>query len=122
MKALKPRYAALAACLLILSACTSLGFERAQSLDERIHEGVTDLTAINDAVANSLASHGLSSEDAQAVLDKTREGKGALNLARAALDAGDLGTAEGRLNLGIAALTQAREHLAKKGVTVRKQP
>ena len=97
--------------LLILTACASIGLAPASSFEERLAYAVSQNAAVRSAAAVSLENRELSLEDAQRVLKITDEVRTALDAARLAAGAGDVSTAEGRLQLATSILVNLQAYL-----------
>lgn len=100
--------------LLILAACASLGLAPASSFEERLAYAVSQNAAVRSAAAVSLEKGEIALEDAQRVLKITDEVRAALDAARLAAGAGDVGTAEGRLQLAAAILIEVQNYLRSR--------
>jgi hypothetical protein len=100
--------------LLILTACASLGLAPASSFEERLAYAVSQNAAVRDTAAVSLENNELSLEDARRVLKITDEVRTALEAARLASGAGDVSTAEGRLQLATSILVNLQAYLRSR--------
>lgn len=100
--------------LLILTACASLGLAPASSFEERLAYAVSQNAAVRNAAAVSLEHNEIALEDAQRVLKITDEVRTALDAARLAAGAGDVSTAEGRLQLATAILIELQTYLRNR--------
>ena len=96
---------------LLLIGCGSLGLAPASSFEERLAYAVSQNAAVRTAAAVSLERKEIDREDAQRVLKITDEVRTALDAARLAAGAGDLETAEGRLQLATAILVEIQNYL-----------
>lgn len=101
--------------LLILTACASLGLAPASTFEERLAYAVAQNAAVRETAAVSLERNELALEDARRVLKITDEVRTALDAARLAAGAGDVSTAEGRLQLSLSILTNLQTYLRGKG-------
>jgi hypothetical protein len=108
------RKLALVPLLLILTACASLGLAPASSFEERLAYAVSQNAAVRETAAVSLENQELSLEDAQRVLKITDEVRTALDAARLAAGAGDVSTAEGRLQLATSILVNLQAYLRSR--------
>jgi hypothetical protein len=97
--------------LLILTACASLGLAPASSFEERLAYAVSQNAAVRETAALSLERNELALEDARRVLKITDEVRTALDAARLAAGAGDVSTAEGRLQLATSILVNLQAYL-----------
>lgn len=97
--------------LLILTACASLGLAPASSFSDRLAYGYGTHTAVLATATQSLELGEISSEDASRVLKVADEARTALDAAKLASGAGDVTTAEGRLQLATALLTNLQAYL-----------
>lgn len=96
---------------LLLIGCASLGLAPASTFDERLAYAVSQNAAVRTAAANSLNAGDISVDDAKRVLKITDEVRTALDAARLATNAGDVQTAEGRLQLATALLVELQRYL-----------
>jgi hypothetical protein len=100
--------------LLILTACASLGLAPASSFEERLAYAASQNAAVRNAAAVSLERNEIALEDAQRVLKITDEIRTALDAARLAAGAGDVSTAEGRLQLATSILINVQAFLRSR--------
>lgn len=100
--------------LLILTACASLGLAPASSFEERLAYAVSQNAAVRNTAAVSLERNEIALEDAQRVLKITDEIRTALDAARLAAGAGDVSTAEGRLQLATSILINVQAYLRSR--------
>lgn len=100
--------------LFILTACASLGLAPASTFEERLAYAVSQNAAVRNTAAVSLERNELSLEDAQRVLKITDEVRTALDAARLAAGAGDVSTAEGRLQLATSILVNLQTYLRSR--------
>lgn len=107
------RYAPFFLVLFILG-CASLGLEQPTSLDQRLAYAYSTHTAVLRAATDSLNAHEISSDDAQHVSDIAAQSRLVLDSARAAFNAGDMQTAEGRLLMATGILQQLQDYLRAK--------
>lgn len=99
--------------LVLLVACGTLGLPQASSFNQRLAYAYGTHTAVQASAASSLDAKEISSEDAQRVLTVADESRKGLDAARIAFNAGDASTAEGRLQLATALLTELQTYLRK---------
>jgi len=97
--------------LVLLSACSSLGLQPAETLDQRIAYAYGVQAAVNDATTAALTAGSITKADAQSVLKTSLEARVLLDAARVANGAGDPTTAQGRLTLAVNLLTQLQTFL-----------
>lgn len=100
--------------LLILTACASLGLAPASSFEGRLAYAVSQNAAVRNTAAVSLEHQEISLEDAQRVLKITDEVRTVLDAARLAAGAGDVSTAEGRLQLATSILVDLQAYLRNR--------
>lgn len=100
--------------LLILAACASLGLAPASSFEERLAYAVSQNAAVRETAAVSVERKEISVDDARRVLKITDEVRTALDAARVAAGAGDVATAEGRLQLATSILVNLQEYLRSR--------
>lgn len=100
--------------LLILAACAPLGLAPASSFDQRLAYAVSQNAAVRNAAAVSLERQEIDLGDAQRVLKITDEVRTGLDAARIAAGAGDVATAEGRLQLATAILVELQNYLRNR--------
>lgn len=98
----------------ILSACSALGIVQPQSFDQRLAYAAGVNTAVRDASTSALDGGTISSADMEHVLKLNDQTRVLLDAARAASQAGDTETAEGRLLLATNILTQLQAYLRSK--------
>lgn len=108
------RKLAIVPLLLILTACASIGLAPASSFEERLAYAVSQNAAVRNAAAVSRENQELALEDAQRVLKITDEVRTALDAARLAAGAGDVSTAEGRLQLATSILVNLQSYLRNR--------
>lgn len=97
--------------LLLLAGCASLGLAPASSFSDRLAYSYGTHSAVLVSATQSLEAGEISSEDASRVLKVADEARTALDAARIANGAGDATTAEGRLQLATALLTNLQAYL-----------
>lgn len=100
--------------LFLLVACGSLGLAPASSFEERLAYAVSQNAAVREAAALSVERKELSIDDAKRVLKITDEVRTALDAARLAAGAGDVSTAEGRLQLATSILVNLQAYLRSR--------
>lgn len=108
------RKLAIVPLLFILTACASLGLAPASSFEERLAYAVSQNAAVREAAAVSVERKEISIDDAQRVLKITDEVRTALDAARLAAGAGDVSTAEGRLQLATSILINLQAYLRSR--------
>lgn len=108
------KLACLPILLILLAGCAQLGLEPASSLTDRIAYAYGSHTAVLQATTGALNAGDIKSEDAERVLKVADESRKALDAARLAVDAGDIGSAEGRLQLATALLTELQTYLRRR--------
>lgn len=96
---------------LLLVGCASLGLSPASSFDQRLAYAVSQNAAVRQAAANSFEAGDIKADDAKSILKITDEARTLIDAARLAYGAGDIGTAEGRLQLATALLVKLQAHL-----------
>lgn len=97
--------------LLLLVGCASLGLAPASSFGDRLAYSYGTHTAVLVAATQSLEAGELDSADASRVLKVADEARTALDAAKLAHGVGDASTAEGRLQLATALLTNLQAYL-----------
>lgn len=100
--------------LLLIAACGSLGLAPASTFEERLAYAVSQNAAVRQAAAVSVERNELSIDDAKRVLKITDEVRTALDAARLAAGAGDVSTAEGRLQLATSILVNLQDYLRSR--------
>lgn len=100
--------------LFLLTACASLGLAPASSFEERLAYAVSQNAAVRNAAAVSLEKNEIALSDAQRVLKITDEIRTTLDAAKLASGAGDVSTAEGRLQLATAILLELQNYLRSR--------
>lgn len=96
---------------LLIAGCASLGLAPASTFEERLAYAVSQNVAVRTAAANSLNAGDITVDDAKRVLAITDQVRTALDAARLATNAGDVETAEGRLQLATALLLELQRYL-----------
>lgn len=104
------RYAAYAALLALLTACSSLGIAPAKSLSDRLAYGYGVYSAVTRAASTELAAGTLSVSDAEQVLKIGDEARVLLDASKALLDTDPAG-AESKLALATSVLTGLQAYL-----------
>lgn len=107
-----PVVLAMVACL---AACPGIGLQPAGTFKEKLAYAYSTHTALQNAAASSLATHEITTADAEAVLKVADDSRTILDAARVADSAGDPKTAEGRLALATTILEQLQTYLRSKG-------
>lgn len=97
--------------LAILTACASLGLAPASNFSDRLAYAMGTHTAVIVSATQSLEAGEISSQDASRVLKVADEARTALDAAKLANGVGDATTAEGRLQLATALLTNLQAYL-----------
>ena len=100
--------------ILVLAACGSLGLAPASTFDERLAYAVSQNAAVRETAAVSVERKEISVDDARRVLKITDEVRTALDAARLAAGAGDVSTAEGRLQLATSILVNLQAYLRSR--------
>lgn len=100
--------------VLLLAGCAQLGLAPASSLTDRIAYAYGTHTAVLQSTTVALENGEISVEDAQRVLKVADQARDALDASRLALDVGDTSTAEGRLQLAVAILSELQAYLRRQ--------
>jgi hypothetical protein len=108
-------YPLLAVVALLLGACA--GLTQPQTFEQRLAYAYGSHTAVQEAAASSLDAGALHSSDAESLLDVADRARTLLDAARTAYRAGDVSTAEGRLELATALLTELQQYLHRRART-----
>ena len=108
---------ALAFVLVLVAGCGSLGLQEPGGFNDRLAYAVGIHTSVVQASTNALNAHEISSEQADKVLTIAEDSRTALDAARIAANAGDMSTAEGRLQFITAALTSLQTFLRTRDDT-----
>lgn len=111
---IKIRAAFVATFVLILTACASLGLEPAATFGQRLAYAYSTHTAVLDSTTAALEIGDIQVDDAQRVLKVSDQARQALDAAKLAYGVGDVQTAEGRLQLAVALLTELQTYLRSK--------
>jgi len=111
MMSLKFDKVGLVVALLLLAACAQIGLAPASTFEQRLAYAVSQNAAVRQAAANSLEAGEIQLEDAQRILKLTDQVREGLDAARFAAGAGDVSTAEGRLQLATAILVELQNYL-----------
>jgi hypothetical protein len=102
------------ALVLLIAGCASLGLAPASSLTDRIAYSYASHSAVLNATTAALEAGDIGVEDAQRVLKVADQARDALDAARLAVNAGDVSTAEGRLQLAASILTELQAYLRRQ--------
>lgn len=97
--------------LYLLTACASLGLAPASSFSDRLAYAYGTHSAVLVSATQSLDAGEIGSQDASRVLKVADEARTALDAAKLANGVGDTTTAEGRLQLATALLTNLQAYL-----------
>lgn len=100
-----------ATIILFLTACGALGLQPAKTLEERLAYAYASHTAALQATSSSLNNQAITAADAREMLGHLDEARRALDATRAAVMAGDMGTAEGKLAVALQLLTTVQTYL-----------
>lgn len=100
--------------IIILAACTSIGLAPASSFNDKLAYAYGSYAAVQQAAATSLNNAEISSKDGENILALADKAKVVLDGAKVAADGGDTQTAEGRLQLGVAILTELQNYLRSR--------
>lgn len=103
-----------AVAVLLISACAQLGLAPASTFEERLAYAVSQNAAVRQTAAVSLENGEIALDDAQRVLKLTDQVREGLDAARFAAGAGDVSTAEGRLQLATSILVELQSYLRSK--------
>ena len=98
----------------LLTACGTLGLTPASRFTERLAYSYSTHTAVLNATTQAVNAGDIGSEDGERVLKVADEARKALDAAKLAVDIGDLQTAESRLQLATAILTELQTYLRRK--------
>jgi hypothetical protein len=99
------------ALLAYLVGCSSIGLQKPETFNEQLAFQYGNLTAIYSAVATSVQVGSLKPDDAEKVIESADAARTSLDAARIAYNAGDITTAEGRLQAAIVLLTALQTQL-----------
>lgn len=104
--------ALLGLCVLVaLAGCESLGLAQPGGFNDRLAYATGVHTSVVQTATNALQAHEISSAQADEILAIAEDSRHALDAARIAGQAGDMSTAEGRLQFTVAALTALQTFL-----------
>lgn len=96
---------------LMLVGCGALSLAPASSISDRLAYSYGAHTAVLHATTQALEAGDISSDDAERVLSVADTARQALDAARLASAAGDLGAAEARLQLATSLLARLQDYL-----------
>lgn len=96
-----------------LPGCAQFGLAQPASFSDRLAYSYGTHTAVLAAATASLEAGEIGSEDATRVLKVADQARQALDAARLAAGAGDVATAEGRLQLATSLLTELQTYLRR---------
>lgn len=99
---------------LLLVGCAQFGLAPPASLTDRLAYAYGTHTAVLQATTAALEVRDIGVEDAQRVLTIADQARDALDAACLAIDVGDVSTAEGRLQLATAILTELQSYLRRQ--------
>lgn len=68
--------------LLVIVGCTTIGLPNPQDFNDKLTAGYSAVSAINDSATKLLNAKKISSDDAQQILDQTRNARVGLDIAR----------------------------------------
>ncbi len=105
----------LAAVILMLSACSSLGLAPAQSLDAKLAYGYAGVTAALNTIATATNAGQLTSAQATNANNLALQAKSILDTARA-LETTNATSAQNDLTLALSSLTAIQQYLTSAGV------
>jgi hypothetical protein len=105
----------------LVSACAGLGLQQPGGFNDKLGYAYGNHTSVIQAATNALNANEITSEDAEHVLKLGEESKQVLDAARVAYNAGDIATAEGRLQLATIVLTELQTYLRERGVKEKPQ-
>jgi hypothetical protein len=98
----------------LLAGCAQLGLPTAQTFEDKLTAGYALSTAVKDTATSLLNAKKISADDAQHVLDQTRNAKHGLDVARA-LSKTDLNAADSKVVAVRAALEAVQAYLKTRG-------
>jgi hypothetical protein len=101
-------------CVILISACANLGLEAPRNFDDQWEYAQRQSIALRRASTQALAAHAITSEDMEWCIGTADRGDQMLDMARAAQAEGDINTAQGRLQLATAVLTELQQTLTKR--------
>jgi hypothetical protein len=102
--------------LLLIAGCAALGLQQPKTFPERVLYVQNQVDGWALAATNALNAGAISSADAAVASDAAKKAQTAIDTARTAFGAGDLTTAEGKLQVASAALHELELYLIQKGV------
>jgi len=105
----------LAAIVLLLGACSSLGLAPAKSLDEKLAYGYGGVTAALNTIATATNAGHLTSDQATHANNLALQAKSILDTARA-LETTNATSAQNDLTLALTVLTEVQKYLTSSGV------
>lgn len=97
--------------LVLLAGCALFGVPQPENVSERLAIAYNVHTSVMDSTTNTLNNGDITSEDAEQVLKLADESRTLLDATRVALSAGDTSTAQGKLDLSMAILSQLQIYL-----------
>jgi hypothetical protein len=101
--------------MICMCACAQLGLVAPKTFTEKLAAGYIAHTAVLTSATAALDAGDIKSADAEEVLKIANESRKVLDGAKLANAAGDIQTAEGRLTVATAILTQLQTFLREKG-------
>lgn len=108
---------ALAFVLVLVAGCGALGLQEPGGFNDRLAYATGIHTSVVQASTNALNAHEITSAQADKIMTIAEESRTALDAARIAAGAGDITTAEGRLQFITAALTSLQTFLRTRDDT-----
>lgn len=111
---MKKLYASSMLLLAFLVGCAAVGLPNPQDFNERLTAGYATVTVLNDTATKLLTAKKIGSDDAQHVLDQTRNARAGLDIVRA-MRTGDPKGADSKLTAIRAALSGINTYLTSKG-------
>lgn len=112
MKAYRAYWLLLALFLPLLAGCPTL--VKPQTVEQRLMYAQAQVGAAYKTVADLRKREAISKDDGRAAIEKIDEADKSVKLARTALQAGDISTAEGKLSIALTALIAIESTLKAK--------
>jgi hypothetical protein len=111
---MKRLYASYLLLLALLVGCQAVGLPQPQDFNEKLTTGYGTITGINDTTAKLLAAKKIQPDDAQHILDQTKNARAGLDIVRAMHNTDPTG-ADSKLTAIRSALSALGTYLTSKG-------
>lgn len=108
------RYPAFAMMLMLASACSTLGLEKAKSFDDNYIYAYKTYSALINTTADAVDAGLLSKADGKEVRKRGTDARKLIDEARDVANAGDLSTGQGKITAALKILTDAQKYFDER--------